>query len=360
MIEPDIQAISEIVDELFLLFHETMAFHSDEQVRAALKDACAWLRKIRRRLQLVTQGYVVAVVGLTNVGKSTLLNALLGGDLAPRRNGPCTAAPIEFTYGEFLQLTVHIENSVRKQRWQLDSCEELHQRLAALASENPEGSSQSVVKVVVQVPVPLLANGLVIADTPGFGAAQTASETSTHEEALKRYLQSNVAQVFWVVLAEQGIGKREKDFYETYLTDRCEDVVVTGCEDWEPHERERFRRRFSRMLSSSISPRFHFVSGLQGLRGRETNSPELLEAAGIPLLEQRIRELSETVGRIGAIEAGLCQLLDDVRCWLQEYRNPRGFKLSPWWRPDSWSRWTACLPSHRLKNNLLSKLEPSN
>src|SRR5687767_1013787 len=95
-----------VVDELYLLLAESTEYQSQEAVRRLLKLAARTVQRIRRRMQLARHRYSVAVVGLGNVGKSTLLNALLGADLAPRRNGPCTAAPIEFTYGIELQAMV--------------------------------------------------------------------------------------------------------------------------------------------------------------------------------------------------------------------------------------------------------------
>jgi hypothetical protein len=105
------------------------------------------------------------------------------------------------------------------------------------------------------------------------------------------------------------------------------------------------------------SPQFHFVSGLQGLQGRQENDHQRLEAAGIPLLERRIRQLGVARGRLTAVHSALRNLADDVRCWLEEFRDARGFKLARWWRPDSWSRWQACLPQSPLKNDLASILE---
>uniref|UniRef100_A0A7C4LPX3 Dynamin N-terminal domain-containing protein n=1 Tax=Schlesneria paludicola TaxID=360056 RepID=A0A7C4LPX3_9PLAN len=349
MAEQVVQQTARIVDELLILFHESMRYQADEKVRAALSDACARVRRIRRRIGLLTDRYIVAVVGLTNVGKSTLLNALLGAELTPRRNRPCTAVPIEFGFGPQWLVTAHYRRRVHRDRWPCESSDAVRRCLENLADDEAEPSRREISRLVVNAPIDLLENGLVIADTPGFGAAQADEQPETHDEVLTDYLKNNTAQVFWVVLADQGIGKREKAFYDRFLADVCDDIVVTGCEDWEPDERQRFRRRFAPLFTS---PQFHFVSGLQGLRGRQEMDPQRFEAAGIPLLEQRIRELSSSPGRLAAVESALCNLATDVRDWLEEFRDARGFKLARWWRPDSWSRWIALLPENQLKNDL--------
>src|SRR5436189_273593 len=88
-----------VVDELSMLVQETADYHHDEGIRIVMDEALRVLIKTRCKLRRSAHHHVVAVVGLSNVGKSTLLNALLGSDLAPHRNRPCTAAPIEFSYG---------------------------------------------------------------------------------------------------------------------------------------------------------------------------------------------------------------------------------------------------------------------
>jgi hypothetical protein len=210
--------------------------------------------------------------------------------------------------------------------------------------------------VVVEAPIPLLTSGLVIADTPGFGAAQSAAADGSHEAALKKYLRDDVSQVFWVVLAEQGIGSREKSFHDAFFGEVCDDIVVTGCDDdWTMHDRERFRRRFADSFESRM-PRFHFVSGLEGLRARQTNDVTGLEKAGITHLEARVRELADCQGRLVAKQDALLQLSEDLRCWLTDYRDSRHGRLKTWWRPDSWSRWAACMPGDAFKNRLSLQL----
>jgi GTP-binding protein EngB required for normal cell division len=347
--------LAKIVDELLMLVRESADFQTDDDVRSALLEASRAIATLRRRLAIVSDRYIVAVVGLTNVGKSTLLNALLGAELAPRRNGPCTAAPIEFASGDSLRVTVYHQRSLTRPTWRCPNVEAVHDRLAAVADDAGDLASREIRKVVVEAPIPLLTNGLVIADTPGFGAAQIAEAAGSHEAALKKYLQDDVSQVFWVVLAEQGIGKREKSFHDAFFGEVCDDVIVTGCDDWEAHDKERFQRRFAETFQSRM-PRFHFVSGLQGMRARKAADSVGLEAAGITLLETRIRELIDRPGRVAAIQDSLLQLTADLRCWLSEYRDARRGRLKFWWRPDSWSRWSACMPESAIKKRLSAEL----
>ena len=87
--------------------------------------------------------------------------------------------------------------------------------------------SRQCTRVVVELDHELLSHGLVLADTPGFGAAQLGEHTDSHEQAVLAYLQETVSQVFWVVLGEQGIGQREREFYDRFLRDLCDDIIVT-------------------------------------------------------------------------------------------------------------------------------------
>jgi GTP-binding protein EngB required for normal cell division len=345
-----------VVDELLMLCKETADFQQDPEVRAILKEAMQALAATRHRLNVSAHRYVVAAVGLTNVGKSTLLNALLGDDLAPRRNGPCTAAPIEFVFGDALRVTVYYRQELRRPTWLCQTNQAVHERLSALADDAGAEVSRSIRKVLVEVPMPLLKSGLVLADTPGFGAAQVGQADGSHDMAVKQYLLDDVSQVFWIVLAEQGIGKREKVFYDKFFADVCDDVVVTGSEDWSAMDRDRFRRHFSDCFQRRM-PVFHFASGIKGLEARQANSQKGLEAAGIVALETRIRELADTGGRMAALQDSLCQLLVDLRFWLSEFDRSHAKQGAAWWRPDSWSRWQDLAETNAFAQQLTALLE---
>ena len=86
--------LAQVVDEFLMLVAESAEFQCHQDIKRILSEAKEILVAVRHRLRVAKDRYVVGVVGLSNVGKSTLLNALLGSELAPRRNGPCTAGPL--------------------------------------------------------------------------------------------------------------------------------------------------------------------------------------------------------------------------------------------------------------------------
>ena len=366
MSEPLPNDYAQLIDEMALLLQESKLYHAKKQrltdtrtsalslsdLDSLLLDALGKLQHLRKRVQASTDRVVVTFVGLGNVGKSTLLNALLGSDIAPRRNGPCTAAPIEFCYGSSIRVvSIHAGKLERRQQYPNDYAA-LRDCLSQLADEEEMAGSARPTRVEVQLPLPLLQSGLVIADTPGFGSAQHGDANGSHDAALREYLLTEATQVFWVVLAEQGIGKSEKAMYDSMFAEVCDDVLVTGSEDWDADERKRFRDRFKPLLSSGSSkksPLFHFVSGLRGLDARKQGDVDALELAGIPSLEARVRQMAEGPGRVAAANAGLLQLAEDLRYWLLAIRDAQGRRIDPWWRRDSFSRWRAVktpLPIH--------------
>ncbi|MDR1923913.1 MAG: dynamin family protein [Planctomycetaceae bacterium] len=344
-----------ILDELLVLINESEMYQTDAAIREILGETRKIINDIRRRALASTKKYIVAVVGLTNVGKSTLLNALFGLDIAPRRNGPCTAAPIEFAFGDSYEVTVYHFKSITRPSWRCAGVDEVHERLTALADDSGAERSRSIQRVVVTAPLPILQNGLVIADTPGFGAAQIEGAEGSHEESLKKYLVDQVSQVFWVVLGEQGIGKREKDFHDNMFGQICDDVIVTGCDDWEQRDKDKFRQRFARLFNRL--PQFHFASGKIGLNARKTGNTEHLEQAGIVAIENRIRNLANRDGRLRTILSSLLALSNDLICWWDEYRNVNDIRCFSFWRPDSWDRWKNNLPNTTFTKKLANILE---
>ncbi|NJN37000.1 MAG: hypothetical protein HC794_08035 [Nitrospiraceae bacterium] len=356
MSDPKPTELALLMDELLMLFHESALYHNQTSLREVLQEAQKSVTKLRRRVLKLSQRYVVAVVGLTNVGKSTLLSALLGAELTPRRNGPCTAAPIEFIYGKQLRVTSYHRAELARPSRQFDNATALHDYLSTLSEDLESKRSASVERVVVEAPLPLLAHGLIIADTPGFGEAQGLGPTRSDEGTLRDYLAQQASQVFWIVLAEQGIGQRELAFHQRYFAEVCDDLVVTGCDDWDERDRDRFRCRFTNVFSG-LTPRFHFVSGLRGLEARRENNAHELEAAGITHLEQRIRDLHDHGQRLVNLTDALQRLSEDLVFWLNHHTVTQSLTHEGWWRPDSWGRWSSSLPHDGLKQSLTHTLK---
>lgn len=348
-------SLKSVIEELLMLLMETEAFHehAPQAVREIIKEA----RKITRNLhsRVSKRRFVMALVGMSNVGKSTLLNALLGQDLAPRRNGPCTAAPIEFSYGNALRVTAYYRRDIHRPDWECASADHVHRVLQKLAQDEEGTAGRPVHRVEVKAPVPLLAEGLVIADTPGFGAAQMGDAAGSHEKVLKEYLAKEVSQVFWIIRAEQGISHREMKFHDALLEGICDDIIVTGCEDWNATDRKRLERRFGEAFKNRFPPAFHFVSGLEGMQARETGDAVALERAGITALERRVRTAED---RFSAIEASLRKLADDLAFWLNEFTGENGRPLEVIWPPLSWSRFKAGARTNPLGTNLVQVFAP--
>jgi len=116
--------------------------------------------------------FEIAVFGRVTSGKSSLLNAILGAEILPVGINPMTTVPVRLVYGEHSGFEAALSGG--------SIVEGELGRLEEYASEerNP-GNQLGVVRVVVRLPSPRLASGLVFVDTPGFGAAATAGVAET-------------------------------------------------------------------------------------------------------------------------------------------------------------------------------------
>lgn len=141
----------------------------------------------------------VLVVGAAKRGKSTLINALLGRPLLPTGVVPVTALATTVRYGDAEQCDVNFLDG-RSENRPVDE-------LADLVTErgNP-GNRRGVAAVTVRLPVPLLAKGLELVDTPGTGSVH-AHNTAEAEAALDR-----MDAAIFVLSADPPISVSERAF----------------------------------------------------------------------------------------------------------------------------------------------------
>ncbi len=113
--------------------------------------------------KIETPAYEIAFFGRVSAGKSSLLNRIIGLDLLPTGVTPITAVPTRIKNGLASQLLV----------WTADGrlSEYGSDRLADFATEagNP-GNEKHVTRLLVEMPLPILPNEVVLVDTPGLGS----------------------------------------------------------------------------------------------------------------------------------------------------------------------------------------------
>jgi GTP-binding protein EngB required for normal cell division len=141
----------------------------------------------------------VLVVGEAKRGKSTLINALVGWEALPTGVAPVTAVPTTVVHGAAERLQVRFADGSAQQF--------AVGQLAAFVTEagNP-ANTRGVTDVVVTVPLPFLADGIELVDTPGVGSVH---EHNTGEAMLA--LQRMDAAIL-VLTADPPISASERTF----------------------------------------------------------------------------------------------------------------------------------------------------
>lgn len=209
-----------------------------------------------RANRLSEKEYMLAFVGLTNVGKSTLMEALLGFPVAPQKNGPATAIPVKYRYAEKWNLRVRLKNTVRSET-PYASAQELNEGLQKIVVCPTPQQIEDIDRVVVEGPMLSLKAGLILADTPGFGAAQEG-ENSTHQQQLEKFItEQKINDIYFCVASGDNwaVTPDEKKFYEK-IAHRCSHVMITKWEGGE-EDKKAYRDRYQRVFPSAA---FVFVN----------------------------------------------------------------------------------------------------
>lgn len=293
------------------------------------------INPIHKRLQRMDSGrYVISMVGLTNVGKSTLAHALLRHPVAPRRNGPATSIPVEYQHGdEWLTKTCHLDSRT-VQIEHFNSPQALAPSLQRRVFDVSDEESGRIERVLVSGPMDLLEGGLVFADTPGFGAVQPEETQGSHQTRLSAYVHQHVHEVLFCVSgANCAVKTEEVDFFRA-IRELCSTVVVTKW-DGEPDTRDRemqaYKAQFAHLFPLCG---FMFIEAKWAIEGQDKGTPGKLEASGVNELRSFIRQRASNDGRRSA----LCQQIVDA--WedlLELVREPLRESCLPSvpWRQDA-------------------------
>ena len=121
----------------------------------------------------------LAVMGMFKRGKSSFVNALLGVDILPTSVVPVTSVPTVIKYGDTLRLSIRFFNNKPDLIVQ-ESAKAVHDCLLThVAEEHNPLNRRCVEEAIVDCPNPLLKNGTMFIDTPGFGSTYRHNTKTT-------------------------------------------------------------------------------------------------------------------------------------------------------------------------------------
>jgi hypothetical protein len=296
--------VSDLLDRVRTLLDRSIAEIGDPALRPTLELA-------RRR---VDEPLRVAIAGKVKAGKSTLLNALVGEELAPTDAGECTRIVTWYADGHTYAVTAHLRDGTAEQR--------PFNRVGGAVQINLGRPAEEVDHLEVRVPSARLRRHTLI-DTPGIASLST--DVSLRTMAFLDAEGERAAQTDAVIYLLRHMHGSDVRFLESFHGDGLANGTpvnavgvlsradeIGGCRLDAMEAAARVAARYAtderlRRLCPVVVP----VAGLLGAAGatlREEEFRVLAAVAGEPMSE--VVELLLTADRFGASSPARRRVLD--------------------------------------------------
>ncbi|MGH3207078.1 MAG: dynamin family protein [Trebonia sp.] len=223
--------------------------------------------------RLAADRFRLAVMDQFSRGKSTLMNALLGGAYLPMGALPMTSVITTVRYG------TRPRAMIRRRHAALPVEVPLAQVADYVAASSVRRAEMRVATIEVEVPAEILRLGFEFIDTPGVGSALTAGTAATRrflpqadavvfvtgfdsplteaEAGLLASASEHAGRLFLVLNKRDLVSNRDAGQVRDFVRCRLRDLEVTG-------------------------PRVHGLSALEALEGVVGDDQARLSASGVP------------------------------------------------------------------------------
>ncbi len=317
----------------------TMALENTRETMQRLDLPMQAERAREASARIKSHVFSVGIMGEFKRGKSTVINALLGEEIAPSDVVPASATLNRITYGLKPKATIVYKDGRRE----VVPVDQIAQYVTKITAES-EATAELVEQAIVEYPCPFCQNNVEIYDTPGLN-------DDDRMDAISESVIPRLDAVVMVVAANAPFGKSEADFVREKLmtSDVTRLIVVVNQIDIIMGEKnrqkvlesirakivreildraEKIHGKDSRVYRDAETKladlKLYPISALQALTGRVENQPELVEQSGILALEDRLRRL--LTQERGALEIGRAASL--VTALIAEGENALNLRLS--------------------------------
>jgi uncharacterized tellurite resistance protein B-like protein len=202
---PELEKFQSYKKQLYNLCHQLFQIAQDSNNRDLLpKSLTEEISKVSRKLQ--SQRFRLAVLGEFSQGKSTLLNTLLGKDIQPVREIPCSGTVTVLKYGTQKRVVCRYRDG-REEEIPFDQYKEKAAipEEAALGDLSDELAQSEIDEIVVEHPDwDLCSSGVEIIDSPGLN--EHPARTAITQKLLK-----DIDAAIFLTNASRSLTQGERD-----------------------------------------------------------------------------------------------------------------------------------------------------
>lgn len=231
---------------------------------------------------------IVPILGSQGMGKSTLINAILGANILPNDADETTCVPVEIRYGTNEKAVVYFQSG-EKAEIEL-SCDSLRE---FVDNNENDGNEKRVSHIALETPCELLKRGLVIVDLPGVG-----SLTQNNHETTMRYIRQLCTAIF-VIPTVPTIRRSEEVFIRGAWSSFSSAIFVQNRWDDETDQEVIDSVAFNSLVLKNIAKNANttfngkicVVNAYMAILSRLHNNPTECERSNLPELLTELENL---------------------------------------------------------------------